>query len=144
MKNEDLLENYVIKWKEKLKIEIDCTDLKKFISNITRITISTKLRSFQYRLLLHALITNVQLYWYKIKQNSNCTQCNKTPETIVHMFYECEYTQKLLSFVYKEYKIRKLKIEEIIFNTITENPKLVKKCNNPANKNIYIYKTLFK
>ena len=68
-------------------------EIKEFCNQIMRIpkyTICVKLRSFQYRLMMRAVVTNVQLYHYKIREDTMCSNCNKQPETIQHLFYECE------------------------------------------------------
>ena len=51
-------------------------DLTKQVINITKTTISTKLRSFQYRPLMGALITNKNLKMYGLIDSDNCTFCN--------------------------------------------------------------------
>ena len=60
-----------------------------------------KYRSFQYRMLQRALITNVQLEKWGIKPSSLCTFCKKEDESIVHLFFQCEYVQTLWSRVFE-------------------------------------------
>ena len=49
-----------------------------------------KLRSFQYKIVQNALVTNVMLYKLKIKSSPFCSMCNQDiEETIVHLFIDC-------------------------------------------------------
>ena len=65
--NESILVPIVRKW-EKLEIEVSIEQVKQAIRNMYHITISSQLRSFQYRILTCSLITNIQLFHYKIQQ----------------------------------------------------------------------------
>ena len=47
------------------------------------ISLSTKLRSFLYRLLHFALMTNDKLYEWKVVDSKLCTFCSVEPETYV-------------------------------------------------------------
>ena len=58
---------------------------------IKKVTLSTKLRSFQYRLINFALITNVQLSDWKIVAVNTCTFCSKYPEHYLHLFCHCTH-----------------------------------------------------
>ena len=52
-------------------------------------TIETKLRSFQIKLNLRAIVTNITLYGFGIKDTENCDFCKQFPETLMHIFCEC-------------------------------------------------------
>ena len=54
-----------------------------------------KFQSFQYRLMNRAVITNTDLERWKIKDTSMCSLCGKSEETYKHLFYECEYAQRI-------------------------------------------------
>ena len=54
-----------------------------------------KLRSFQYRLLQHALVTNVNLYRWKIASTDLCFFCQQQKETILHLLIYCSSVQQL-------------------------------------------------
>jgi len=49
-----------------------------------------KLRSFQIRLNLRAIVTNVQLCGLKMVESNLCGFCYKKPETLIHLFSECK------------------------------------------------------
>ena len=54
-----------------------------------------KLLSFQYRLMLKAVVTNIQLKHWKIKETNLCTFCEKEAETYKHLFFECRDVQQI-------------------------------------------------
>ena len=78
------------KWQETLEKEISLTDFNMLFRNIYCVTNVAKLRSFQYRILMHALILNKQLFIYKIRDNNKCTFCNVELETACHFFWKCK------------------------------------------------------
>ncbi len=90
--NEDrVLENY-IRWENILGTIGEYEQYLKLYVNIRSMTLSTKLRSFQYRLLNHGIVTNVQLFKWKIAPSDNCTFCGLEQETIIHLFWDCAAT----------------------------------------------------
>ena len=56
-------------------------------------TSNTKLLDFQYRLLHNAIITNIQLKQWQIKDDDRCTFCEGSIETIDHLFLNCSYSR---------------------------------------------------
>ena len=66
----------------------------KYIANLYKITNVTKYRNFQYRFLMFNIYTNVKLYKWKILSMELCSFCHMSPETILHLFYECVYVKK--------------------------------------------------
>ena len=52
-------------------------------------TSDTKLRWFQCRLLHRIITTNMFLLKINKAENNLCTVCKGTPETILHLFWEC-------------------------------------------------------
>ena len=40
------------------------------------------------------IYTNVKLYKWKILSTELCSFCYMSPETILHLFYECVYVKK--------------------------------------------------
>ena len=51
--------------------------------------IETKLRSFQIKLNLRVIVTNIQLFGFGLIESQNCKFCNKTPESLLHLFCTC-------------------------------------------------------
>ena len=54
----------------------------------------------QYRLLQRALVTNVHLFKWKIRENDLCTFCSLAKETISHVIFQCEVVQNLWTKVF--------------------------------------------
>ena len=82
------------KWEEKLSMQVDLDNFIHYFTSIYSITWYTKLRSFQYRLLHYAIITNVDLFKWKIIELPKCTFCNEEDESIIHLLYNCTITSK--------------------------------------------------
>ena len=57
-----------------------------------KITKSTKLREFQFKLLRRRMPTNAFLTKIRIKENSNCSFCKREPEKLIHLFWSCPKT----------------------------------------------------
>ena len=53
-------------------------------------TIETQIRSFYFKLFHKAICTNQFLHRIGRSDSSNCYFCNNLPETILHLFCECE------------------------------------------------------
>ena len=87
-------DKYRSKWEEMLNVEIDGKTWKQNFSNIVKLTLSTKLCSFQYKLSNFALVTNKELFTWGIKPNNRCTFCNSQEENYLHLFVKCEIVRK--------------------------------------------------
>ena len=82
------------KWEQELQNEILDTVWSKIIINIDKLTLSSNLRAFQYRLVNRAIVTNIHLYKWKIKTSENCDFCANDREKYTHLFYDCPVVQK--------------------------------------------------
>ena len=71
-------------------------DLKKLLVDINRTQETAKLKSFQYRLLMRSVITNIQLCNWRIIDTKLCTFCESYNETIRHLLYECECVKEVI------------------------------------------------
>ena len=107
----------------RLGTEYDTNEFIAIIRNVNFMTICEKLRSFHYRFALRAIITNVQLKMYKIKEHDRCSFCNENRETIAHMFFECKYVQVLWLKVAEWLRIDRLTYTQIYSNKIVPNPR---------------------
>ena len=67
----------------------------KLIYRIPRITLETKFRIFQYKLLNNVLYLNKKLFQFGIISQPKCSFCELYDETRHHIFYECTYAQNL-------------------------------------------------
>ena len=88
------------KIKVQLNIEITKDDFLTLFQNIYKITLSSKLREFQYRLLNSALITNKDLYKWGLKNHDRCSFCNLETETAVHLLVKCQVNKGIWDYVH--------------------------------------------
>ena len=86
-----ITENNAIKgietWKKRLNIDIREDEV---FFKLKKTTIDTKLRWTQYRVLHNILTTNKMVAKYNLDQKENCTFCDRYPESIEHLFWNCE------------------------------------------------------
>jgi len=66
---------------------------KTIFGQIMKITIDAKLRSFQYKYLMHIVPNNEKLFKYGMIESSLCNFCSTQPESNIHLFWECPYVQ---------------------------------------------------
>ena len=87
-KSEDQLEK---------SLELPNLEWDKMYKLIYSVSIDSKSRVFQFKLLHNILYTNQQLYSFNsVKYPSNlCGICQNFPETIEHLFYNCNHTKAL-------------------------------------------------
>ena len=71
--------------------DISRLEIETGFSDIKFLTPVIKLRSFQYRLLHRALVTNIHLKRWGITSDDSCTFCQQTSEEVKHLLGECEY-----------------------------------------------------
>ena len=62
-----------------------------------KLTLDSKLRVFQYKVLNNILYLNKSLYEMKLADAPLCTFCQREEEIINHLFPECEYSKTLWS-----------------------------------------------
>ena len=85
----------LFKWIDELNEDFIEEEFISAFKCIYSVTNATKYRSFQFRLLHRAIITNIHLKnWGKI-ESDNCEFCHKERETYVHLFYRCEKIKPL-------------------------------------------------
>ena len=53
-------------------------------------TNENKLRSFQIRLNLRSIVTQLQLQGFELVDDNLCKFCRKEPETLMHLLCDCE------------------------------------------------------
>ena len=56
------------------------------------LNIETRIRSFQIKLNLRAIVTNEALFYFDIKDSPLCTFCKTDCETLYHIFCKCTIT----------------------------------------------------
>ena len=74
---------------------------------VFEITLDTKLREFQYKLLNLIIFTNRNLYQFKMVETPLCAFCNKEEESLEHLLYFCKPSRfcwkELLSWLANEF-----------------------------------------
>ena len=124
-----MLHNKYMKWRQELGQDF-CEVLQDFSVlhlNIYKVTNVPKLRSFQYRVLQRALVTNVQLHRWGMTETDLCTFCGEHSEMMVHLFTKCNVVldlwEKVRDFVYQEYGYSNLVFDSksIICNAVMKN-----------------------
>ena len=139
-KDESLLQNKLPWFNAQIQKKYSIKDYINVLLRITSTTISVKLRSFQYKLLLNAITTNIKLFYYKIKKNKLCTFCEEVNETLYHLFYDCPYVRKIWQETKRIFKIDDLSYEQVLCNTVEKNPKHSKNCILLIVK-VYVYRS---
>ena len=94
--DEDGLEEKRKLWEGKLGIAVSKSEYCNLFKKIYLVTNHSKLRSFQYRTLLHAVITNRNVYHSGLIETDLCTFCKSMPETTRHLLFNCEGTKVFL------------------------------------------------
>ena len=70
-------------------------EFKKALTGYRKVTISTKLRDFQYRLIHKRIPTNKELKRWKLKEASTCDWCGEE-DSIKHLMFECKLTRQTI------------------------------------------------
>ena len=128
------LANYV-----SLYNELEWKDIYMYVFNHL---IDTKSKQFQYKFIHDILVNRYWLNKWKITDSNLCRLCGNDVENLLHMFWECIFTQRFWIDT-NEYLYRKLNItlnkEEVFFgmNNMVSNTIIV-------NAKKYIYNTFVK
>ena len=79
------------KWRDALQILPNNIGRNKIYKNNYLATNKTKLRSFQFRLNMRSIVTNVQLNGFGIVDKNHCVFCSENPGSIIHLFCEGKF-----------------------------------------------------
>ncbi len=125
---DDSLTKIAEKWEEKLQSPINTDFMSEVFAKIKIMTLSTKLRSFHFRLLRNVIFTNDKLKSWNLVASDKCTFCNIEIETPLHLLWHCQTASHLwnqLSIWCKNHANRtmNLTLKRVIFCIITDNPK---------------------
>ena len=110
-------------WSKRI-VDFDIHEHLKSFKNIYQITNVTKLRNFQYRLLVNKIFCNDILYYWKLKDNQKCDFCKITKQSIVHLLHECP----IVNSIWKELRIwfnqtgidTEFSLKNILYNKVSE------------------------
>ena len=77
---------------------------------IKKATKSVYLAYFHYKIITRTITTNKFLHAIKISNSSMCTYCKRETETILHLFWQCSFTQSFIRDIdrqlHTQYQIR--------------------------------------
>lgn len=133
--------------------EFDCCfeelQWEKYCELPWKITNSTKLRLFQYQITQRCLVTNINLFYYKIKNSKSCTFCGSNTETIKHLLWDCRIIKRFWHDVFDIFKFHfsdnRLHFDtqdiakKIILNKVVSDPKdYLNTCVLLAKRHIYV------
>ena len=127
-----------IKWENELGVQFPVEQL---VSHIPRITTVMKQRSFQFRLIHRAVVTNVHLARWNVIQADLCTFCNLQPETYSHLFWECDQVKVVWRTVIDMLQELHVTDYELNKQSVMSN-RVGKGRNNVANTIVLIVKQL--
>ena len=89
----------------KININLTYQNYKKLFKELYKITQVTKLRNFQYRLLLGKIYTNSMLYKWHLVDSTNCNLCENAYQDIVHLLVECPLVNPLWHMIEELFNI---------------------------------------
>lgn len=122
-----LLQSKWQKWETTFNIQIWPNEFLRLFNYVWLVTKNSKLRSFQYKLLNHAVVTNIKLKLWNIVESDCCTLCNRDLETVTHLLVHCSKIQALWETI-KNWCIQiepevDFSEKNIVFGTVSKNPK---------------------
>ena len=129
LNEKDLYQESIAKW-QKAGIELSKEQLARAVTGLYIITNVSRLRSFQFCLLHKAITTNIHLVHYKLLDTNVCTFCQRSPETLEHLFYSCEIVRDFWSKVFELFQsqineIIEISFKKLLLNNITADLKLL-------------------
>ena len=90
-----------ITWQIELGREWSKTEWEQIRKHAFHISISTKLRIFQYKVLSKKIMTNSMRNKWDSSVSPKCQFCQKITESMIHIFCECEKVQSFWKAVVK-------------------------------------------
>ena len=90
---------YIVRWNDVYNIDFEFDEFMTCFKELYVISGSTKLRDFQYRMLLGKIVTNIHLKEWKLSDSDLCNFCGKHSESLCHLFLDCKYSKRLWQFV---------------------------------------------
>ena len=93
---------------------------KEYFLCLLKITLNTKLREFQYKVLHRICYTNIMLFQFGLAVYPLCYFCNKELETLEHFFFYCSKVSTFwneLNILLKQQKLisKNFHIQDILF-----------------------------
>ena len=83
------------RWSDDTGFLLSNDDIKSFFVNCFQTIDDNYYKYFQYRITSRILGTNQSLYKFQISDTPLCRLCNRNPETLIHLFVNCNKSKKL-------------------------------------------------
>lgn len=125
------IQGSMLLWSQDLNVPIDKKQWTSICKFSWKISLCTKLRLFQYKVLQRCLVTNINLYYYKMREDKLCTFCRNDNETVFHLLWLCPHVRRFWSRVFdvlkNNFHDNRLNLDtpdictKIIFNRVTTN-----------------------
>ena len=94
MNKNDSLSTQLATWNRRIDDYIPREEYLQAFLHMKSVTISTRIRDFQYRLLANLLVFNKHLKAWKMLDYDTCNFCNNAVETIMYALFECLVTKR--------------------------------------------------
>ena len=124
-------DTYILKYRQlNKKCGITEDEFHRAFKNLYSVTNVTKLRDFQYRLLVNAIHTNTRLIHWKIVESAICEFCLEEKQTVTHLMYECKIIKNEVWIKLEKFILRKkiantseiqVNLQNVMLNTVHEN-----------------------
>ena len=123
IKDDYMLSEKMKKWENETGETIEYCVFEAFFSDLNKVTNIPKYRSFQYRLLHRAIITNIHLKHWKIIETDTCLFCGTDRESYIHLFVLCKKVEQIwiaMDRIFQEYSkdIINFSVNSVLFNRL--------------------------
>ena len=116
---------YAESWRKTGLPNLDFDEYRESFEVLWKITNISKLRDFQYRLLLNKLVFNSDLCQWGKSENDQCSFCSSKVETARHILMECEQTCSVWRKFKDIFKLADISFETVVLNKFNSNPKSI-------------------
>ena len=124
------------------------TEWDKVFLNTRRVTIETKMRIFQYKILNNILYLNKKLCKMGLVETQLCSFCKENDETLIHLFVWCPVTKnqwnRFKVWLSTVINLPELSLQNALLGVITETGNDLNMSNTLINHLMLIFKkTMF-
>ena len=105
-------------------------DWKKIYSLPFVVTIETKIREFQYKVLNNIVFTNEKLFRFKMIDSPLCPFCKKDVESLKHLLFQCTLIEGFWKaftswLINQNISLEALTLVNILFHVYNENEDII-------------------
>ena len=92
-----MLKSKKIWWEQTIRYEFSEKVWDNLYINVMKLTNSTKLRIFQYKIINRYLTTNINVARWDKNTSPLCSFCKDNEESLLHLFVQCKTVNKIWS-----------------------------------------------